>query len=109
VAVALLVVLHRPDQARRMVLVAGVFHRDGWHPETTGVDPFVTSTLDCWHPAAWDARMHRKVTAAAQRVTGGWQMITPFDYDRDPERFRLEARVTQQHPLMAHSLYDQLA
>ena len=53
--------------------------------------------------------MHRKMTAAAPLVTGGWQMTTPFDYDRDPERFRLAARVTQQHLLMAHSLYDQLA
>jgi hypothetical protein len=53
--------------------------------------------------------MHREMTAAAPLVTGGWQMITPFDYDRDPERFRLAARVTQQHLLMAHSLYDQLA
>jgi trans-aconitate methyltransferase len=36
-------------------------------------------------------------------------MTTPFDYDWDPERFRLAARVTQQHLLMAHSLYDHLA
>jgi SAM-dependent methyltransferase len=35
-------------------------------------------------------------------------MTTPFDYDNDPERFRLAARVTQQH-LTVRSLYDQLA
>lgn len=29
--VALLVALHRPDLVPRLVLVAGVFHRDGWH------------------------------------------------------------------------------
>lgn len=35
--VALLVALRRPDLARRVVLVAGVFHRDGWVPEA--IDP----------------------------------------------------------------------
>jgi hypothetical protein len=37
------------------------------------------------------------------------QMTTPFDYDRNPERFRLAARVTRQHLTMARSLYDHLA
>ena len=36
-------------------------------------------------------------------------MTTPFDYDSDPERFRLAVRVTRQHLLAARSLYDQLA
>jgi SAM-dependent methyltransferase len=36
-------------------------------------------------------------------------MTTPFDYDRDPERFRLAARVTSQHLTTARSLYDHLA
>jgi SAM-dependent methyltransferase len=36
-------------------------------------------------------------------------MTTPFDYDRDPERFRLATRVTEQHLTAARSLYDQLA
>jgi len=35
--VALLVALRRPDLARRVVLVSGVFHRDGWHPDA--IDP----------------------------------------------------------------------
>jgi hypothetical protein len=35
-------------------------------------------------------------------------MTTPFDYDQDPERFRLGTRVTQQN-LTATSLYDHLA
>lgn len=30
--VALLVALARPDLVRRLVLIAGVFHRDGWEP-----------------------------------------------------------------------------
>jgi SAM-dependent methyltransferase len=36
-------------------------------------------------------------------------MTTPFDYDRNPERFRLAARVTRQHLTSAQSLYDHLA
>jgi pimeloyl-ACP methyl ester carboxylesterase len=41
--VALNAALLRPDLVRRLVLVAGVFHRDGWHPSavswTDGLDP----------------------------------------------------------------------
>jgi pimeloyl-ACP methyl ester carboxylesterase len=36
-SVALLVALRRPDLARRLVLVSGVFHRDGWLPGA--IDP----------------------------------------------------------------------
>ena len=35
-------------------------------------------------------------------------MTTPFDYDANPERFRLATRVTRRH-LMAPSLYELLA
>ena len=42
------------------------------------------------------------------RVQTG-QMTTPFDYDRNPERFRLAARVTRQHLRTARSLHDHLA
>jgi len=35
-------------------------------------------------------------------------MTTPFDYDRDPERFRLATRVTRRH-LTTGSLYERLA
>jgi SAM-dependent methyltransferase len=36
-------------------------------------------------------------------------MTTPFDYDANPQRFRLATRVTQQHLLPPRSLYEQLA
>jgi SAM-dependent methyltransferase len=36
-------------------------------------------------------------------------MTTPFDYDVDPQRFRLATRVTRQHLVAARSLYDRLA
>jgi pimeloyl-ACP methyl ester carboxylesterase len=35
--VALHVALHRPDLVRRLVFVAGVFHRDGWAPRVIDV------------------------------------------------------------------------
>jgi pimeloyl-ACP methyl ester carboxylesterase len=35
--VALVVALRRPDLARRVVLISGVFHRDGWIPQV--IDP----------------------------------------------------------------------
>lgn len=37
------------------------------------------------------------------------RMTTPFDYDRDPERFRLAGRVTQQHLVASRNLYQRLA
>jgi SAM-dependent methyltransferase len=36
-------------------------------------------------------------------------MTTPFDYDRDPGRFRLATRVTEQHLTGVPSLYELLA
>jgi SAM-dependent methyltransferase len=36
-------------------------------------------------------------------------MTTPFDYDQNPERFRLAARVTRQHLTVGRSLYELLA
>jgi len=36
--VALLVALRRPDLVRRLVVVAGVFHRDGWDPTALDAD-----------------------------------------------------------------------
>jgi SAM-dependent methyltransferase len=36
-------------------------------------------------------------------------MPTPFDYDRDPDRFRLASRLTRQHLTASPSLYAHLA
>jgi SAM-dependent methyltransferase len=36
-------------------------------------------------------------------------MTTPFDYDADPDRFRLAATVTRRHLTSARSLYEQVA
>jgi pimeloyl-ACP methyl ester carboxylesterase len=43
--VALLVALHRPDLVRRMVLVSGVFHHDGWAPGVLDADDATTAFL----------------------------------------------------------------
>lgn len=37
--VALTVALRRPDLVRRLVLAAGIFHRDGWHDGTLDGEP----------------------------------------------------------------------
>lgn len=58
VPVALLAALRRPDLARRLVLVSGVFHRDGWLPETAEVDDAATQP-SCPQPDVGEAR--RKV------------------------------------------------
>lgn len=36
-------------------------------------------------------------------------VTTPFDYDTDPERFRLASRLTTEHLLAGRSLYELLA
>jgi pimeloyl-ACP methyl ester carboxylesterase len=44
-SVALLVALRRPNLARRMVLIAGVFHRDGWIPAAIDPDQYPAEAL----------------------------------------------------------------
>ena len=43
--VALLTALRRPDLARRVVLVCGVFHRDGWTPGAVDLDDAAAAFL----------------------------------------------------------------
>jgi pimeloyl-ACP methyl ester carboxylesterase len=50
--VALVAALLRPDLVRRLVLVAGVFHRDGWHPSAV-------SWPDRLDPDSFDGKMAR--------------------------------------------------
>jgi hypothetical protein len=63
-------------------------------------------------------RPKRHRGAAAPRIQHGQpfdpavqtrQMTTPFDYDRNPERFRLGTRVTRQYLTAPRSLHDHLA
>ncbi len=54
--VALLVALARPDIVRRLVLVAGVFHHDGWIPQVIDPDnepPEFLARLLCGGLAGW--------------------------------------------------------
>src|SRR6266511_5945299 len=65
VPVALLVALRRPDLARHLVLVSGVFHRDGWVPETAEVDEDAGAFLAAGYgEVSPDGREHFPVVAA---------------------------------------------
>jgi pimeloyl-ACP methyl ester carboxylesterase len=62
--VALLVALRRPDLVRRLVLVAGVFHRDGWVPEA--IDPDVA-------PPEFLAAAYGEVSPDGQATSRSWR------------------------------------
>jgi pimeloyl-ACP methyl ester carboxylesterase len=63
--VALLVALRRPDLARRVVLVAGVFHHDGWVPGAVDVDDTTTAFLaTAYGEVSPDGSEHFPVVAA---------------------------------------------
>lgn len=47
--VALHAALRRPDLVRRLVLAAGVFHRDGWHPDAIDPNAPVPDVLAQWY------------------------------------------------------------
>jgi pimeloyl-ACP methyl ester carboxylesterase len=65
VPVALLVALGRPELVRRLVLVAGVFHRDGWVPQTAEVDDTAAAFLaERYGEVSPDGREHFPVVAA---------------------------------------------
>lgn len=65
VPVALLAALRRPDLARHLVLVSGVFHRDGWLPETAEVDDAATEFLAAGYgEVSPDGREHFPIVAA---------------------------------------------
>jgi pimeloyl-ACP methyl ester carboxylesterase len=61
--VALTVALRRPDLVRRLVLAAGIFHRDGWHDGVLDGDPpdFLESSYAELSPDGGD---HYPVVAA---------------------------------------------
>jgi pimeloyl-ACP methyl ester carboxylesterase len=65
VPVALLVALGRPDLVGRLVVASGVFHRDGWAPETAEVDDAATDFLQAsYGEVSPDGAEHFPVVAA---------------------------------------------
>jgi pimeloyl-ACP methyl ester carboxylesterase len=65
VPVALLAALGRPDLARHLVLVSGVFHHDGWVPETAEVDQGAAALLAAgYEEVSPDGPGHFPVVAA---------------------------------------------
>jgi pimeloyl-ACP methyl ester carboxylesterase len=88
VVVALLVALRRPDLARRLVLVAGVFHRDGWIPEA--IDPDATPPeflVNSYGEVSPDGREHFPVVAAKlARMHAEEPTLSAADLDRVKSR-----------------------
>jgi pimeloyl-ACP methyl ester carboxylesterase len=63
--VALLVALRRPDLVRRLVHVAGVFHRDGWDPVAVDPDDSPPGLLaDSYAEVSHDGAEHFATVAA---------------------------------------------
>jgi pimeloyl-ACP methyl ester carboxylesterase len=63
--VALLVALRRADLVSRLVLVSGVFHRDGWHPDAIDPDLELPEFMvDRYGEVSPDGRDHHPVVAA---------------------------------------------
>jgi pimeloyl-ACP methyl ester carboxylesterase len=79
-SVALLVALRRPDLARRVVLVSGVFHRDGWVPGA--IDP--------------DAPPH-------EVLTRGYAELSPDGPEHFPVVWAKLARTNWEEPTLTES------
>jgi pimeloyl-ACP methyl ester carboxylesterase len=75
--VALLVALRRPDLAQRVILVSGVFHRDGWIP--AAIDPNAEA-----HPA----------------IVAGYAQISPDGGDHFPVIHSKLARMGWEEPTL---------
>jgi pimeloyl-ACP methyl ester carboxylesterase len=76
-SVALLVALRRPDLARRMVLIAGVFRRDGWIPAAIDPDQYPAEALaPGYAELSPDSPDHFRVVAA-KLARMNWEEPTP--------------------------------
>jgi pimeloyl-ACP methyl ester carboxylesterase len=78
--VALLLALRRPDLARRLVLISGVFHRDGWIP--AAIDP--------------DAEPHEAIAA-------GYAQLSPDGRDHFPVVAAKLRRMDYEEPTLSSS------
>jgi pimeloyl-ACP methyl ester carboxylesterase len=81
VPVALLVALHRPDLVRRLVLVAGVFHHEGWMPGAIDLDEESAALLGgLYGEVSPDGPDHYPVVAAKlDRMHRAEPTMTPAD------------------------------
>ncbi len=79
--VALLVCLRRPDLASRLVLVAGVFHHDGWASGVLDADDEPpTFFVDSYSEVSPDGRAHYPIVAAKlARMHAEEPSLTPED------------------------------
>ena len=81
--VALLMALLRPDLARRLVLVAGVFHRDGWVPEAIAPGHLPEFLVNGYGEVSPDGRDHYPIVEAKlDRMHASEPSLTDSDLDR---------------------------
>jgi pimeloyl-ACP methyl ester carboxylesterase len=73
-SVALLVALRRPDLARHVVLVSGVFHRDGWLPGAIDPDAPPHEVLARGYAELSPDGRSRHVSRAPPRKAGALQL-----------------------------------
>lgn len=103
--VALLVALRRPDLVRRLVLVAGVFHRDGWEPGVVGADQPIPGFLtDMYAEVSPDGAGHHPVVAEKlNRMHAEEPTLTAVDLAAVPGRTLVmvgdDDEVTLEHTL----------
>jgi pimeloyl-ACP methyl ester carboxylesterase len=84
--VALFVALRRPDLVRRLVLVAGIFHRDGWAPVFLD-DETPEFMVDSYGEVSPDGRAHFPVVAAKlARMHQSEPTLAPEDLNRVSSR-----------------------
>ncbi len=111
--VALLVALRRPDLTRRVVLVSGVFHRDGWVP--AAIDPDLETPdffAQAYAELSPDGPQHFPVVNA-KLARMSWEEPTLTDADLSEVRSRLlvmvgdDDEVTLEHAIaMYRGLQD---
>ncbi len=82
--VGLLVCMQRPDLASRLVMVAGVFHRDGWAAGVLDADDESAAFfVDSYSEVSADGRAHYPIVAAKlARMHAEEPLLTPEDLHR---------------------------
>jgi pimeloyl-ACP methyl ester carboxylesterase len=74
--VALQAALRRPDLARRLILIAGVFHRDGWIPEAIDPDRYPHEALEPGYAELSPDGHHHYPVVAAKLTRTNWEEPT---------------------------------
>jgi pimeloyl-ACP methyl ester carboxylesterase len=107
-SVALLTALRRPDLARRVVLISGVFHRDGWIPDAIDPDAGPPEALELGYAElSPDGPGHYPIVAAKLMRTN-WEEPTLSSSDLSAVTSRTlvmlgdDDEVTLEHTIAMH-------